>query len=72
MEIFRGQNLIEFAERFKTDEDCKKYLSEIKWAEHYVCRKCGHTKSQVRKDFSRTCKKPIFNLNYVILRLKHL
>ena len=55
MEIFRGQNLIEFAERFKTDEDCKKYLSEIKWAEHYVCRKCGHTKSQVRKDFSRTC-----------------
>lgn len=55
MEIFRGQNLIEFAERFKTDEDCKKYLSEIKWAEHYACRKCGHTKSQVRKDFSRTC-----------------
>ena len=55
MEIFRGQNLIEFAERFKTDEDCKKYLSEIKWTEHYVCRKCGHTKSQIRKDFSRTC-----------------
>ena len=55
MKIFRGQNLIEFAERFKTDEDCKKYLSEIKWTEHYVCRKCGHTKSQVRKDFSRTC-----------------
>ena len=55
MEIFKGQNLIEFAERFKTDEDCKKYLSEIKWAEHYVCRKCGHTKSQIRKDFSRTC-----------------
>ena len=55
MEIFRGQNLIEFAERFKTDEDCKKYLSEIKWTEHYVCRKCEHTKSQVRKDFSRTC-----------------
>jgi hypothetical protein len=34
MEIFRGQNLIEFAERFKTDEDCKKYLYKIKWAEH--------------------------------------
>lgn len=55
MEIFRGQNLIEFAERFKTDEDCKKYLSEIKWTAQYVCRKCGHTKSQIRKDFSRTC-----------------
>jgi transposase-like protein len=55
MEIFRGQNLIEFAERFKTDEDCKKYLSEVKWAEGYTCRKCNHTKSQIRKDFSRTC-----------------
>ena len=30
MEIFKGQNLIEFTERFKTDDDCKKYLSEIK------------------------------------------
>lgn len=55
MEIFKGQNLIEFAERFKTDLDCKKYLSEIKWSERYVCRKCGHTKSQERRDHSRTC-----------------
>jgi len=55
MDIFRGQNLIEFAERFKTDEDCKEYLSKIKWADSYICRKCGHTKYQERKDFSRTC-----------------
>lgn len=55
MNIFKGQNLIEFAERFKTDEDCKKYLSELKWDKGYICRKCGHTKSQIRKDFSRTC-----------------
>jgi hypothetical protein len=55
MNIFKGQNLIEFAERFKTDEDCKEYLSILKWEEGYVCRKCGHKKSQVRKDFSRTC-----------------
>lgn len=55
MLIFRGQNLIEFAERFKTDEDCKKYLAEIKWADGYICRKCGHTRYQERKDFSRTC-----------------
>jgi len=55
MNIFKGQNLIEFAERFKTDEDCKEYLSILKWEDGYVCRKCGHKKSQVRKDFSRTC-----------------
>lgn len=55
MNIFKGQNLIEFAERFKTDEDCKEYLSILKWEDGYICRKCGHTKSQIRKDFSRTC-----------------
>ncbi|MCY4561767.1 MAG: IS1595 family transposase, partial [Flavobacteriaceae bacterium] len=31
MNIFKGQNLLEFSERFQTDLDCKKYLSEIKW-----------------------------------------
>ena len=55
MDIFKGQNLIEFAERFKNDEDCKKYLSELKWDKGYCCRKCGHKKCQIRKDFSRIC-----------------
>jgi transposase-like protein len=55
MKIFTGQNLLEFAERFKTDMDCKQYLSEIKWNKGYTCRKCGYTKSQIRKDYSRTC-----------------
>lgn len=55
MEIFKGQNLLEFAECFKTDEDCKKYLSDLKWKEGFSCRKCGHTACQIRKDFSRTC-----------------
>ena len=30
MNIFKGQNLLEFSEHFKTDLDCKKYLSKIK------------------------------------------
>ncbi len=55
MEIFNGQNLLEFAERFKTDLDCEEYLSMIKWENGYCCRKCGHTKSQIRQEFSRTC-----------------
>lgn len=55
MNIFKGQNLIEFAERFKSDEDCKKYLSELKWNTGYTCRKCGHNRCQIRKDFSRIC-----------------
>jgi len=55
MEIFKGQNLLEFAEHFKTDLDCEEYLAHWKWEKGYSCRKCGHTKYQVRKDFSRTC-----------------
>ncbi len=30
MNIFKGQNLLEFAEAFTTDDDCKKYLADIK------------------------------------------
>lgn len=55
MDIFKGQNLLEFSDRFKTDENCKEYLAGIKWNDGFECRKCGHKKSQVRKDFSRTC-----------------
>jgi transposase-like protein len=54
MEIFRDQNLIEFAERFKTDDVCKTYLSGIKWEEGFTCRKCGHARYQERKNYSRT------------------
>ena len=53
--MFKGENLIDFTLRFKTDEDCKLYLSEIKWENGYSCKKCKHTKYQERKDFSRTC-----------------
>ncbi|MDY0078323.1 MAG: IS1595 family transposase [Bacteroidales bacterium] len=57
MEIFKGQNLIEFAERFKTDRDCQEYLSQYKWQKVFMCVKCGHTASQVRSNYSRTCNK---------------
>ena len=55
MNIFKGQNLLEFADRFKTDLDCKKYLADIKWTDGFKCTKCNHKKAQIRKDFSRTC-----------------
>jgi transposase-like protein len=55
MDIFKGQDLLEFAGRFKTDEDCKEYLAHWKWSEGYKCVKCGHTGGQIRKDHSRTC-----------------
>lgn len=57
MDIFKGQDLLTFTERFKSDDDCKEYLAHWKWSEHYNCTKCGHTGNQVRKDHSRTCNK---------------
>jgi len=55
MNIFKGQNLLEFSDRFKTDDQCKKYLAEIKWKGGFECLRCGHNKCQIRRDFSRTC-----------------
>jgi len=57
MQIFEGQNLLEFIEHFQTNEDCKKYLSHFKWYKGYACIKCGHMGYQIRKDYSRTCNK---------------
>ena len=57
MELFKGQNLLEFAERFKTNEDCLEYLAFMKWSEGYKCLKCGHSRSQKRSNLSRICNK---------------
>ena len=55
MDVFKVQNLLEFSDRFKTDEDCKKYLASMKSEIRYKCLKCNHTACQVRADFARQC-----------------
>ena len=35
--------LLEFQERFGTDEACYEYLTELRWPYGFVCSKCGHT-----------------------------
>ncbi|SOS55890.1 transposase (fragment) [Tenacibaculum finnmarkense] len=55
MDIFKGQKLLEFSDRFKTDEDCKEYLSFIKAKTAYKCLKCNHTAFQRRKNLSTEC-----------------
>jgi len=57
MDFYKGQNLLEFAEHFQSEESCKEYLSKIKWQTGFKCVKCTHTKSQIRKNHSRTCNK---------------
>jgi hypothetical protein len=57
MDLFTGQNLLEFSNWFKIDENCKEYLANFKWEKGFECVKCSHKSSQIRKDFSRTCNK---------------
>jgi len=57
MNIFKGQNLLEFSERFKTDDNCKEYLATLKWKSGFECLKCSNKTSQIRKNFARTCNK---------------
>ena len=52
MDVFQGQNLLEFSDRFKTDLDCKEYLAFIKAKTAYKCSRCNHTACQKLKDYN--------------------
>ena len=45
-------------ELFQSDEKCLGFLSQLKWSDGFICRKCGHTNSCPGKSpFSRRCTK---------------
>ena len=56
MELFKGQSLLEFTERFKTDLDCEEYLAFLKWEDGYCCRK---VMKLVDKHHIILCKKSV-------------
>ena len=49
--IFRGLNSIKFNQRFKQEEDCLRYLAEVKWSDGYNCRRCSNDKFGTGKNF---------------------
>jgi len=45
-------------EMFRSDEKCYEFLATLKWADGFVCRKCGNTNSCPGKEpYSRRCTK---------------
>jgi hypothetical protein len=59
-ERFDGVNSIKFNRYFQSDEDCYRYLSDVKWGIEnlYKCKKCGHAKyGKGKKPYSRRCSK---------------
>lgn len=58
-EIF-NENLSaeQLEEMFNSDEKCLEFLANLKWADGFVCKKCGNTNSCPGKEpFSRRCTK---------------
>ncbi len=52
MEIFKGQKLPEFCERFKRDQGCKEYFAHWNWEESATAQILFHkVKFCVRKAF---------------------
>ena len=55
--MFKGIKKRDFYRDFSDRESCLEYLAGIKWADGYVCRKCGHTHYMKGKQpFSRRCR----------------
>lgn len=50
--------LLEFQNRFGTEEACEKHLFQIRWANGFVCPKCGHTEYfNIKSRHLYQCKK---------------
>lgn len=57
---FDSLTIFEFEQQFPNDEACLKYLSELKWADGFVCPQCGHThycSHTKSKPYERQCTK---------------
>ena len=73
IEEFKGTSLIDFIDRFPNEEECKFYLSKIKWKDGFKCSKCNNTTYWKQKDdpFHRVCKNCRHNESVIANTLFH-
>ena len=43
------RTILEFEQRFATEEDCRRYLFQLRWPEGFSCPRCGGNKAWVTK-----------------------
>lgn len=56
MIMFKKVNFQDFYQHFSCDDDCRKFLSELKWKKGFVCRRCSNTTSwRGRSPFHQRC-----------------
>ncbi len=54
----KSQTLLDFINRFGSEESCRRYLCDLKWEKGYTCSKCGHqTHVKGRTWYYRKCQK---------------
>ena len=41
--------ILDFEERFATEEECRHYLAQLRWPEGFCCPRCGHRKAWITK-----------------------
>jgi hypothetical protein len=55
--MFKGISIFDFIEHFQSDEDCIKYLEDLKWKQGYRCSQCGHSHHvKGKKESNRRCQ----------------
>ncbi len=55
MEVFKGQNILNFIKELPDDEACKAYLAKIKWKDGFTCSKCGCSKGCEKSGYTYHC-----------------
>ena len=70
MELFKGQSLLEFTERFKTDLDCEEYLASLKWEDGiFTASKTHNSKEYTITQIRRNRRKKQMKKQYMKLLL---
>ncbi len=56
--MFRGINRQTFCQTFRCEEDCMRFLFQIKWQDGYECQRCNNRKSRKGKTvYHQRCSK---------------
>ncbi len=50
------RTLLEFEERFRTEEACREYLVRLRWPHGFCCRRCGHREAWQTGDGLLQCR----------------
>ena len=55
-QFFKSLDIEKFSTRFASENECLQFLSEQKWTDGFVCRKCGHTRyCKGKTPYARRC-----------------